>query len=280
MTATTDSRASLGRMGAGGWLLTMAVFAYLLILIVGPVAGLAAGAFRSGILPVLEALAAPSFLTAFGLSLRISFIVVAVQLVLGTLTAWVLARHDFPGRAFLSNSIEVPFAVSPVVVGYMVLLLFGRNTLLGSLLLDLNIRVAFSVTGMTLATIFVTLPFMIRELVPVIRRLDPEKEQAASTLGASPWTTFVRVTLPSLWAAMMYGMTLTFARSLGEFGAVLVVGGGIQGRTETATLYIFRSLEERSYIEAYSAALALGLCSVVVVTAVDAWRRRQGVAPD
>ena len=167
----------------------------------------------------------------------------------------------------------MPFAVSPVVVGYM-LLLFGRNGLLAPLLNLLDIQVAFALPGMILATLFVTLPFMIRELVPVLEAFGVQQEQAAATLGASGWQTFWRVTLPALRWGFIYGMTLTFARALGEFGAVLVIGGGVQGRTETATLFIYRALDERQYVAAYSAALLLGLLSLLLVLGTDFLRRR------
>jgi sulfate/thiosulfate transport system permease protein len=169
----------------------------------------------------------------------------------------------------------MPFAISPVVAGYMLLLLFGRNGYLAPLLEILGIRVAFALPGMILATLFVTLPFMIRELIPVLESFGTEQEKAAATLGASGWQTFWRVTFPALRWGMIYGITLTFARALGEFGAVLVVGGGVQGRTETATLYIYRALDERQYIGAYSAALVLGIFSLALVLGSD-WFRRKG----
>jgi sulfate/thiosulfate transport system permease protein len=158
----------------------------------------------------------------------------------------------------------------------MLLLLFGRNGLLAPLLAPLGIKVAFAVPGMILATLFVTLPFMVRELVPVLRAFGVQQEQAAATLGASGWQTFWLVTLPAIRWGFLYGVTLTFARALGEFGAILVIGGGIQGRTETATLFIYRALDERQYIGAYSAALALGLFSLILVMGTDFWRRRRG----
>jgi sulfate transport system permease protein len=139
----------------------------------------------------------------------------------------------------------------------------------------LGLRVAFAMPGMVLATLFVTLPFVVRELVPVLEAAGVEAEQAAATLGASAWHTFWRVTFPALRWGLAYGLVLTFARALGEFGAVLVVGGGVQGQTETATLYIFRALEERQYVPAYSAALALGLLSLALVAGVEALRKRQ-----
>jgi sulfate transport system permease protein len=156
----------------------------------------------------------------------------------------------------------------------MLLLLFGRRGLLGPLLQQWDIQIAFALPGMILATLFVTLPFMVRELMPVLEAFGVRQEQAAATMGATGWQTFWFVTLPALRWGFIYGLTLTFARALGEFGAVLVVGGGVQGRTETATLYIFRALDEREYIGAYSAALLLGLVSLILMIGVDLWRRR------
>jgi len=159
------------------------------------------------------------------------------------------------------------------VVGYMLLLLFGRNSALFPVLDRLNVRIAFAAPGMFLATLFVCFPFMIREMLPVIQNLDLHQELAAGTLGASRWTSFWRIVFPQLKSGLIYGMTLTLARAIGEFGAVLVVGGGVQGSTETATLFIFRQLEERRYIEAYSAALLLGLFSVVIVSVAECLKR-------
>ena len=168
----------------------------------------------------------------------------------------------------------MPFAVSPVVVGYMLLLLFGRNGLLAPVLTAFDIKVAFALPGMILATLFVSLPFMVRELIPVLEAFSVKQEQAAALLGANGWQTFRFVTFPAIRWGFVYGLTLTFARALGEFGAVLVVGGGIEGRTETTTLFIYRALDERQYAGAYSAALLLGLFSIILVVGTDLWRRR------
>jgi sulfate transport system permease protein len=157
----------------------------------------------------------------------------------------------------------------------MLLLLFGRNGMLAPVIDRLGIKVAFAMPGMVLATLFVTLPFMIRELIPVMEAFNRQQEKAAATLGANAWQTFWRVTFPALRWGMIYGITLTFARALGEFGAVLIIGGGVQGRTETATLFIYRALDERQYIGAYSAALALGLFSLILVLGSDWLRRRE-----
>ncbi|TAK14378.1 MAG: molybdate ABC transporter permease subunit [Anaerolineae bacterium] len=255
-------------------LLTL-VWLYVGVLILAPIAGLVSGMFRDGVGAVLEVLSRPEVQSAFGLSLKIGLFVTAVHTVLGTLVAWVLVRHRFPGQGWLNALIDAPFAVSPVVVGYMLLLMFGRNGFLAPILEIFGWRVAFAVPGMVLATMFVTLPFMIRELIPVIQNLDRTQEQAASTLGATGWQTFWRVTFPAIRWGIIYGITLTFARALGEFGAILVVGGGVQGRTETATLFIYRSLDERQYVAAYSVAVVLGLFSMLLVMGADLLKRKQ-----
>jgi sulfate transport system permease protein len=251
------------------------VVAYVGVLILAPIAALAAGAFSEGLGAIITAISQPDVLSAFWRTLLVSLLVITVHAIFGTLVAWVLVRHRFPGRDLVNGLIDMPFAVSPVVVGYMLLLLFGRNGLLGPLLASLGIRVAFAMPGIVLATLFVTLPFMVRELIPLLEAFGVQQEQAAATLGASGWQTFWRVTLPALRWGFIYGLTLTFARALGEFGAVLVIGGGVQGRTETATLFIYRALDERQYTGAYSAALVLGVFSLLLVMGTDLLRRRE-----
>jgi sulfate transport system permease protein len=251
------------------------VLAYAGFLIVAPLVALVAGAFADGLRPVLATFQNRQVQRAFGLTMQISLMVVVIQAVFGTAVAWMLVRDDFRGKRFINGLIDLPFAVSPVVVGYMLLLLFGRQGLFAPVLQAFDIRVAFAVPGMVLATLFVTLPFMIRELVPILQAFGVQQEQAAATLGASGWTTFRRITLPALRWGFIYGVTLTLARALGEFGAVLVIGGGIQGRTETATLYIYRALDERQYVAAYSAGLALGLLSLLLVLGTELLRRRE-----
>ena len=251
------------------------VVAYVAFLIVTPIAALAFGALEKGIGASIASLNHPEVFSAFWNTLWISVVVVIVHTLFGTVVAWVFVRHRFPGRNLINGLIDMPFAVSPVVAGYMLLLLFGRNGMLAPLLEKLGIQVAFAMPGMVLATLFVTLPFMIRELIPVLEAFNTQQEKAAATLGATSWQTFWRVTFPALRWGMIYGITLTFARALGEFGAVLVIGGGVQGRTETATLFIYRALDERQYIGAYSAALALGLFSLILVMGSDWLRRRE-----
>jgi sulfate transport system permease protein len=244
-------------------------------LILLPIFSLTLGAFQDGLGAIVRSLIQEDVLKAFRLTLLISLVVVAVHVIFGTLTAWVLVRDRFLGRKIINGLIDIPFAVSPVVVGYMLLLLFGRNGLFAPLLERLGIRVAFATPGMVLATLFVTLPFMIRELIPVLASLGVNQEQAAATMGANGWQIFWRVTFPALRWGIIYGVMLTFARALGEFGAILVIGGGIQGRTETVTLYIYRALDERQYTGAYSAALVLGLISFALVVGTDQIRKRE-----
>jgi sulfate transport system permease protein len=256
-------------------LLIGVVIAYAALLILAPLTALVSGAFAKGIGASLQALSDPAVFSAFLLTLKIAFLTVVVHGLLGTVLAWVLVRYRFRGHWLLNGVIDLPFAVSPVVVGYMLLLLFGRTGLFAPLLEALNLKVAFAVPGMILATLFVTLPFMAREVMPVLESFGVEQEHAAATLGASGWQTFWMVTFPALRWGFIYGVILTFARALGEFGAVLVVGGGIQGRTETLTLFIYRALDERQYVGAYSAAMVLGLLSLVLVIGTELLRKRE-----
>jgi len=251
------------------------VVAYAALLILAPLTALVSGAFAKGIGASFTALRDPAVFSAFLLTLYIAFITVAVHALFGTALAWVLVRYRFRGHWLLNGVIDLPFAVSPVVVGYMLLLLFGRTGVLAPVLEALNIKIAFAVPGMILATLFVTLPFMAREVMPVLEAFGVEQEQAAAILGASGWQTFWMVTFPALRWGFIYGVILTFARALGEFGAVLVIGGGVQGRTETVTLFIYRALDERQYVGAYSAALVLGLLSLVLVIGTEFLRKRE-----
>jgi sulfate/thiosulfate transport system permease protein len=257
------------------WLLIGIVVAYVVVLIVVPLAALVNGAFASGLGEIYAALSEPDVLSAFGRTLLIAVIVVLIHAICGTAVAWVLVRQNFRGRRVLNGLIDLPFAVSPVVAGYMLILLFGRTGVLAPLTEALGIKVAFALPGMLLATLFVTLPFMVRELMPVLAAFGIEQEQAAATMGANGWQTFWHVTFPALRWGFIYGLTLTFARALGEFGAVLVIGGSVQGQTETATLYIFRALDDRQYVGAYSAALVLGLISLTMVLGADLLRGKE-----
>ena len=245
------------------------VVGYMALLILAPVSALLFGAFSQGVGAILTALSDPDVRHEFLLTLIIAVICVVVHAICGTALAWVLVRHRFPGRHILNGMLDLPFAVSPVVAGYMLLLLFGRRGFLAPIVEALDVRIVFALPGMIIATLFVTLPFMVRELMPVLVAFGVEQEQAASTLGASGWQTFRMVTFPALRYGFLYGLTLTFARALGEFGAVLVVSGGVQGRTETATVYVYRALEDRQIVGSYGAALVLGLISLALVLGAE-----------
>ena len=257
------------------WGLIGVVIAYVSILILAPLTALTFGAFEQGFGAIVDSFNHSFVLTSFWNTLWISLVVVIIHAVFGTIVAWVFVRHRFPGRNLINALVDMPFAISPVVAGYMLLLLFGRNGLLAPLVEATGLKVAFAFPGMLLATLFVTFPFMIRELIPVLEAFDRRQEKAAATLGANGWQIFWRVTFPALRWGMIYGITLTFARALGEFGAVLVIGGAAQGSLMTTTLFIYHALEERQYIAAYSAALALGIFSLVLVLGSDWLRRRK-----
>ncbi|HEY0733668.1 MAG TPA: sulfate ABC transporter permease subunit [Herpetosiphonaceae bacterium] len=278
MSVALDSQLGRPATAVGVWrrrVLIGIVVAYMATLILAPIGALIQGAFARGLAPMFSALSDPDVLSAFWRTLLIAAITIVVHVICGTTVAWVLVRHRFPGRRLLNGLIDMPFAISPVIAGLMLILLFGRRGLFAPLIEATGVQIAFALPGMIIATLFVTMPFMVRELMPVLEAFGIEQEQAASTLGASGWQTFRLVTFPALRWGFIYGLTLTFARALGEFGAVLVVSGGVQGRTETATMYVFRALDERQYIGAYSAALVLGLFSLVLVLGAEILRRRE-----
>ncbi len=256
------------------YLLMGAALLYIGVLIFLPLVAIVQGAFAQGVAPVIEALSDPQVVQSFMLSLWLALGTVAVNGVFGLVIAWVLVRQRFRGRTILNGLINLPFAVSPVVAGYMAILLFGRTGWFADWVAATGFRVVFALPGMFLVTVFVSLPFVVREVMPVLQEIGEESEQAAYTLGASGWYTFWRITLPGIRWGILYGLTLTFARALGEFGAVLVVGGAVQGHTETAPLYIYRAIEGREYVGAYSAALVLGVLSFVILVGMETLRRR------
>jgi sulfate/thiosulfate transport system permease protein len=250
------------------------VLGWFALLILIPAAALIREALRGGLGAMLRALAQPEVTRAFVLSLAITGIAVVVNLVFGVAFALVLARHRFIGRALADGLLDLPFAVSPVVAGLMLILLYGPDGWIGRHAEAFGIRIIYAVPGMVIATLFVTLPFVAREIVPVLDAIGSEQEQAAATLGAGRWATFWRITLPSIRWAAAYGVTLTAARSLGEFGAVLVVSGNLIGRTQTATLYVHDAAESFRPEGAYAASLVLAAMSVALLVGMEAVRKR------
>ena len=223
-----------------------------------------------------DALSAPDTIHAFKLTLLITAIAVPVNTVFGITVALAIVRRKFPLKGLVNAFVDLPLALSPVVVGLALFLLYGRGGWFGDWFTRHGIQILFALPSMVLATVFVSLPFVAREVVPTLREIGEEQEQAAHTLGASGWQTFCRVTLPSLRWAVIYGVVLTTARCLGEYGAVAVVSGRIEGKTETATLRVQDQYENFNLAGAYGISLALAAIAVCVLVAMTMLRPREG----
>lgn len=250
------------------------VWLYFGLLLIGPLGYLCGEAIREGASVFWSELTRPEALHGFQLTLEITVIVLAINLVVGTITALVLARQQFRGRTLLSGLIDLPFAVSPVIAGFMLVLLFGPETVLGTFFGTLGIKVLYAFPAMVVVTLFVTFPFVVRELTPVLQTIGTEGEEAARTLGADEWQVFLKVTLPAVRWGLVYGATLTVARAIGEFGAVLVVSGNILQLTQTATLHIYQSYVDFNYVGAYAVAAALIAVSFVILVLLEVGRAR------
>jgi sulfate/thiosulfate transport system permease protein len=238
---------------------------YLTFLLVLPVGLIAWRTFAHGLAPVVAALATPNATHAFAVTIVVAFYAVLANTVFGVVAALLLVRGRFVGRRLLNAVIDLPLAVSPVVVGLALVLVFGKLTPFGGWLERHGIQVIFSVPGMVLATVFVSLPLVVRAVEPVLAELGDEQEQAAQTLGATGWQTFWRVTLPGIRAALGYGVVLCLARALGEFGAVAVVSGRLIGRTQTVTLFVQERFENYDQTAAFAAATALALIAILTL---------------
>jgi sulfate/thiosulfate transport system permease protein len=201
---------------------------------------------------------------------------VPLNTIFGIACALVLERHRFFGRGLLNSLIDLPFAVSPVVIGLALFLIYGNEGWFGPALTEAGIKILFSTPGLVLATVFVSLPFVVREVQPVLKEIGTDQEQAASTLGASGWQTFWRVTLPSIRWGVTYGVVLATARALGEFGAVAVVSGRISGETETLPLFVQSEYDNFNVAGAYAAAILLAVLAVAVLVSMNLLRRRSG----
>jgi sulfate transport system permease protein len=256
-------------------LLRSVALGYLALLLVLPVAAVVWRAFSAGVAPVWQAVTAPDALHAFWLTALTAAIAVPLNTLFGVACAVVLVRHRFPGRRLLDAVIDLPFAVSPVVVGLALVLVYGQDGWLGGWLAARGVQVIFSPPGMVVATVFVSLPYVVREVAPVLREVGTEQEEAAWTLGASPLRAFLRVTLPSIRWGVAYGVVLTTARALGEFGAVTIVSGRLAGQTETMTLYVENRFEAFDLVGAYAAALVLAGLALLVLLAMT-WLNRRG----
>jgi len=254
--------------------LRLIAFGYLAVILVGPLALVFYRTFEDGFGPAWDALSTPETVNAFKLTLIITAIAVPLNTIFGIACALMLVRHEFRGKAIINSLIDLPFAVSPVVIGLSLFLVYGVNGFIGGPLSDAGIKIIFSVPGLVLATIFVSLPFVVREVVPVLQEIGTEQEQAASTLGASSWQTFWRVTLPAIRWGVAYGVVLTTARVLGEFGAVTIVSGSISGQTQTLPLFVSKEFEQFNLPGAYGASILLAMLALTTLLLMNLLKRK------
>lgn len=244
------------------------VVLYLTLVLFIPAINVFVQAFEGGIQGFLDTFKERSFINALRLTLIMALCAVPLNTIFGLCAAWAIARNKrFPGRTLLISIIDLPFSVSPVVAGLMIVLLYGRNGWFGPLLDANNLKIIFAVPGMVLATIFVSLPFVAREVLPVLEEIGSDQEEAARTLGASGWQTFWRVTLPSIRWGLLYGVLLTNARAMGEFGAIVVVSGNIVGKTQTLPLFVEEAYKQYNSQSAYTAAVLLACLAVITMIA-------------
>lgn len=255
--------------------LRFAAFAYLAAILALPVCMIFYRSFEHGFVAAWHAVTQPDALHALWLTLLIAGISVPLNTVFGVLCALLLVRSKLRIARVLDILVDLPFAVSPVVVGLALVLLYGRQGWFGPWLAEHNIHVIFALPGMVLATVFVSLPFVVREVVPVLRETGDDQEQAARTLGASPWQAFWRVTLPSIRWGVTYGVVLTTARALGEFGAVSVVAGNLAGVTQTLTLYVDDRFQSFDLTGAYVASVVLALLAFATLFSMNALARKE-----
>ncbi len=260
------------RLVRGG--IVAACILYVGILLLLPLAGIVYTALESGLSKVAETFTRPDVRHAFYLTGVITVITVIVTTVFGVVTAWVLVRQRFLGKSLLNALVDLPFALSPVTVGLAAVILFGLGGWLEPFFQARGIQILFALPSMVLVTIFICVPFMIREVVPVLEEIGKDEEDAARTLGASIMQTWRKVTMPNIRWGLLYGIALTTARAIGEIGAVLIVSGLIKGQTETATLFIYTAIEERLYTEAYVVALTLAAVSILLLVAIETARHR------
>jgi sulfate transport system permease protein len=263
MTTTRGSRLTL----------RVVALAYVLGLLALPILVILYRTFEPGLDTFIESIRTPAAIAALNLSLTIVAIVVPLNVVFGVVTAIALVRWRVPGRGLIQAVVDLPFAVSPIVVGVSLIMLWGASGWFGGLEGSTGVKVIFGLPGMVLATLFVTLPFVVREVEPVLHEIGTEQEQAASTLGASGWQTFWRITIPAIRWGLTYGVVLTVARALGEFGAVIMVSSGFPGVSQTLTLLVHsRYIDDHNTYGAYAAAtvlMGLAVATLLLMTLLD-----------
>lgn len=262
-------RARRVRRVAGRYTLRVLALGYLLLLLVLPVGYVVFKVFQGGLVEAWDAVTSPEGLAALKLTLKAAAIAVPLNAAFGVLIAILLVRRKVRGSVIINPLIDLPLALSPVVVGLSLILVWGKDGWFGGWLVENGYQVIFSTPGIVLATIFVSVPFVAREVIPVLREIGTDQEQAASTLGAGPVQTFWRITLPAIRTGLLYGVILTVARAIGEYGAVAVVSGNISGKTETMTLRVEDRFERFDITGAYATALVLAAIAVGVVIATS-----------
>jgi sulfate transport system permease protein len=241
------------------------VAVFLSLILVLPLVSVFAEALRQGLGPALEAMSTPDAIASIKLTLLTAAVAVPFNIVFGVAAAWAVAKHEFWGKSLLISLIDVPFSVSPVVAGLIYVLIFGSHGWFGSWLIDHNIKIIFAVPGIMLATLFVTFPFVARELIPLMQEQGVDEEEAAASMGAGGWMTLWRVTTPNIRWGLLYGVLLCNARAMGEFGAVSVVSGHIRGLTNTMPLHVEILYNEYDFVGAFSVAALLCLLSILTL---------------
>ncbi len=259
------------------WTLIVLAVLFLGLFLLVPLAAVFAQALDKGVDVYLASLSDPDALSAIQLTLLTAAITVPLNLIFGVAAAWAITKFRFPLRGVLSTLIDLPFAVSPVIAGLIFVLMFGLQGWLGQWLLEHNLKIIFAIPGIVLATIFVTFPFVARELIPLMQSLGSEEEQAALVLGAGGWTTFLRITLPNIKWGLLYGVILCNARAMGEFGAVSVVSGHIRGATNTMPLHVEILYNEYNFTASFAVASLLALLALATLGAKSLveWRSRR-----
>jgi sulfate transport system permease protein len=256
----------------------LTAFGYLLIVLLGPLSMMFWRVYAEGVGKAWSALTEPGTMHAFQVTLTLAAIAVPLNTIFGIIVSLAIVRRGFPGKGIVNAFVDLPMALSPVVVGVSLYALYGRTGWFGPWFTSHQVQVLFALPAMVLATVFVSVPFVAREVIPTLREIGDEQEQAAHTLGASGWQTFWRITLPSIRWAVIYGVVLTTARCLGEFGAVAIVGGAIEGRTETATLRVQGYYENINQGGAFGVALVLAGIAVVVLVLMTLLKPKEAMA--
>lgn len=274
---STSIRPRLATWNVAGTGLRVMALSYLVFLVVIPLAAICFDAFREGSQVFFSNILRPSAWHALKLTLWTAAVMALINGVTGTLTAYVLVRYEFPGKSFLNTLVDLPFAIPSLVTGVMLVILYGPDGLLGAFFTGtLNWQILFAPPAIVVALLFINFPVVVRSVQPVLEELDFSQEEAAATLGATPWRTFRKVVLPSLRPAILSGMLLSFARALGEFGAVVIVAGNLPMLSQTAAVYVWGEIESENRLGASAMSVVLLVLSFTLVLVVDYLQRKRG----